>query len=382
MYKRLKSIHSVRLYTLGIGCLIASLLYQTDINHMGTKIALGSMFLVVLGTIININNSRCKKSATFISLVVLFVLTSLISTLYNGTSPHYLNRYIAFFITYVFICNFKISIYENEILKDIFSIAMSIYAVLTSYSYIYNPITTNYIHSDVELFGTLMDPNYISIPFVAAANLCTSRIIEKKDIIINIVMLIINLLAILCAASRGAVVAMIISIVLHFCLSKKISVSKIIFIGFIILIIQYIFLPIVKVSFGEQFIRMSEFGIEDDSGRFELWNKAIELFISFPILGIGLGGMVDAAGHAAHNTYVQVLTETGIFGFILFTILVYKMLKRVFVIDKQLFIMFAGYLVQIFFVDALGDRLLWIMFIWIAVITKNKENLETKEQRL
>lgn len=371
---RFKQISQIHLYTFGIGCFIASLLYQTDVNQMGTKVALASLFIIVFGALLNINKGKSGKSATLVGLIIAFVLISLLSSFLNRTSPHYLSRYLAFSVTYILICKFQISSFENDFLKDIFSVAMSVYAILTSYSYIYNPITTNYIHSDVLLFGTLMDPNYVSIPFVAAANLCLYRIFERKDLVMNIAMLIVNLLALLCAASRGAVVALLISIILHFLLAKKLNVSKLITIGIIMLILYYLVLPVVLGSFGEQFNRMSDFGFEDDNGRFELWGNAFELFLSKPLLGIGLGGMVDTMGHASHNTYMQVLTETGLLGFVLFLSLILKMLKRAYLLDKTLFIMFVGYLFQIFFVDALGDRLLWLMFIWVAVLGKPGSN--------
>ena len=372
--KKIKLLKHIHLYTLGIGCFISCLLFQTDVNQMGTKIALLSLGIIVIGTLLNINNPKNRKSPTFILTISLFFLFSLFSTFVNNTNVHYLLRYIAFFTTYLFICSFRISDIENEFLKDVFSIAMSVYAALTAYSYIYNPVTTNYIHSDVALFGTLMDPNYVSIPFVATVNLCFANVVARKNVSINIIMLFINLLAILCAASRGAVVALIISLLLNLWIIQKLSYKKILLTIFTILFISYLILPFIFSSFGEQFTRMSEFGIEDNNGRFELWGKAFELFLSSPILGVGLGGMVETMGHASHNTYFQVFTETGLVGFIFFTMLVIKMLRRSFEMDKTICIMFIGYLIQIFFVDALGDRLLWLMFIWISILSFPYEN--------
>jgi O-antigen ligase len=56
----------------------------------------------------------------------------------------------------------------------------------------------------------------------------------------------------------------------------------------------------------------------DIGGRVDLWERAILEFSQHPITGIG-GGVLDSAiGSAAHNTFVSVLAETGVVGFVIF----------------------------------------------------------------
>lgn len=72
----------------------------------------------------------------------------------------------------------------------------------------------------------------------------------------------------------------------------------------------------------EQYTDSGEF----DSGRSSLWNKAIELYKSNPIFGIGPGKFVTVSrtGTDVHNMYIQCLCEYGLLGMILFcTPLVY-----------------------------------------------------------
>lgn len=70
-------------------------------------------------------------------------------------------------------------------------------------------------------------------------------------------------------------------------------------------------------------------GFESD-GRFALWSAAWELWKSSPIFGIGMGQFVESAaafidrasvGVIAHNTYLSMLAETGLIGFVLFMLI-------------------------------------------------------------
>lgn len=361
------NVKNIRLYVLGLACFIGCLLYQTNENQMGTKLALASLAVLVIGALIRIKDISSINKTPNRTLVIAFGIISLLGTFLYSTTPQYFLRYIAFIAAFALVSKFNISSIENEFLKDVFSVAMTIYAGLTSYSFIFNPITTNYIHADVLLFGTQMDPNYVSIPFVAAANLCVSRLIRNKGLVLNTVMLSVNLLAILCAASRGAMVALGVSLIIHFSINTKRSKMQVLVFLIIAIVFYKLLLPVIIGNFGEQFSRMTEFGADDDNGRWELWGKAFSLLLDYPLLGCGLGGMVVHYGHASHNTFIQVLCETGVLGFFLFVFMIFGMLKKSYFYDKELFVLFLGYLMQIVFVDALADRLLWLLLMWISL---------------
>jgi O-antigen ligase len=56
----------------------------------------------------------------------------------------------------------------------------------------------------------------------------------------------------------------------------------------------------------------------DIGGRVELWRQAIMVFASHPVGGLGSGTLETFIGTAAHNTFISVLAETGLVGFVLF----------------------------------------------------------------
>lgn len=365
----IKAIKNVRLYVLGLSCFIACLLYQTNVGNRGTIFALISIAVIIGGAVFR-NNNLARYLTRFQLYVYFFFFFSILSTILNSTHIHYLPRYIAFFVAFIFFSHCRLSNFENEFLKDAYCISMSVYAGLAAYSYIVHPVTTNYIHASVSLFGTKMDPNYLCIPFVAAISLCVSRLFRGEKTLGSVLVLLINAFAILLAASRGAMVAVVATIVLQILLNvKSVNFSRYILIGVGALLLLVLLYPFLNTNFHDQIVRLTEFGVEDDNGRFDLWTAAWQHFLDSPIFGIGLGGMFLSVGHASHNTVVQVICETGIFGFICFCLVVVRGLKYSYKIDKDLFFMFAVFLVQCLFVDAVADRMMWLLLMWVSALS-------------
>jgi len=81
---------------------------------------------------------------------------------------------------------------------------------------------------------------------------------------------------------------------------------------------------------------------EDTFGlRINLWRSGWEMWLDHPVRGVGIGMYIKNMGpysHSlpgpsrwnavAHNTYIQVLSETGIVGFVLFMLMFYTTLKN------------------------------------------------------
>ena len=56
---------------------------------------------------------------------------------------------------------------------------------------------------------------------------------------------------------------------------------------------------------------------ESANGRLEAWYAGIQMMLSNPITGIGMGNFADYHGLTAHNSYILILGELGIFGYTL-----------------------------------------------------------------
>jgi O-antigen ligase len=67
----------------------------------------------------------------------------------------------------------------------------------------------------------------------------------------------------------------------------------------------------------------SSIAARDLGGRVDLWYGGTALFIKHPLLGVGSGAFDKAneIGSVAHNTFLSVLAELGIIGFLLFFVI-------------------------------------------------------------
>lgn len=82
-----------------------------------------------------------------------------------------------------------------------------------------------------------------------------------------------------------------------------------------------------------------DYNMSDEWGRKELWKRGIIVFLHHPLTGVGAENFSEAIGamrseeglipkwQPSHNAFVQVLTETGIFGFSAFVLLIVACLK-------------------------------------------------------
>jgi O-antigen ligase len=57
---------------------------------------------------------------------------------------------------------------------------------------------------------------------------------------------------------------------------------------------------------------------QDVGGRFNLWKGTIALFLEHPFFGSGAGAISTVIGTWAHQTFLSILAETGLVGFLLF----------------------------------------------------------------
>ena len=106
-----------------------------------------------------------------------------------------------------------------------------------------------------------------------------------------------------------------------------------------------------------------------DIDRFRAQKSVINLIKEFPLFGIGIGNYNDIVNYAAHNSYVRILGETGVIGFLFFMlVLVFILYDRFRTlrgnngnIAAVLYSSLMGILVESFFVDTLHWRFLWII---------------------
>jgi len=89
---------------------------------------------------------------------------------------------------------------------------------------------------------------------------------------------------------------------------------------------------------SERFYSIFNLSEGSNLGRLEMWQKAWLLFKERPFFGVGLGNyalyLVSDIGYrnpiTAHNLYLEILSETGVFGLLIWLVLFFGLIKNLF----------------------------------------------------
>ena len=159
-----------------------------------------------------------------------------------------------------------------------------------------------YIHRAIW-YGTFNDPNDLGLAMVIPIPFLIDRLLNRK-FLVALLCLPLLLYGLYLTNSRGAMLALMISIfiysVLRFQSTKGIALG--------------LALAALIVLYGPS--RVSKITTDDGSsqGRVESWYEGFQMFKSNPLFGTGQGTYTEYSDRAAHNSYVLVLGEEGVVG--------------------------------------------------------------------
>ncbi|MCG3148420.1 MAG: hypothetical protein PCFJNLEI_01863 [Verrucomicrobiae bacterium] len=180
-------------------------------------------------------------------------------------------------------------------------------------------------------FGIFEDPNDLCLIFIMAVPLFYAELRSKDSPLFRMLAMVgipVVSYGVFCTNSRGGYLG-IFAMVIAFLMSRTKGFKRWFLLGFSIFFLTT-FAP-------------SRFaaGIVGQSDRAILWGQGIAAWKTHPIFGVGFGdfGSYSNERKAAHNTYVHVLTETGVVGYLPFFLLVYfcfVILKRAMALGFQL----------------------------------------------
>lgn len=178
--------------------------------------------------------------------------------------------------------------------------------------------------------------NYLAAVLPIVLVLASSRFRSRSVRFLSAIALVPLFLVFFANATKGAWFGFFISLLFVLFLHKD---KRIIFFVPALLFVVFVFLsPVFKIHIKEQFSSTNLSMVH----RFSLWQTGWNMFMARPIFGHGLGTymsnynayrVVDPtiAGSGgiwyAHNSYLQMLAETGIFGLCAFVYLVFSSLK-------------------------------------------------------
>lgn len=202
--------------------------------------------------------------------------------------------------------------------------------------------------------------------------------------------LTLSLAGIMLSLSRGGLIALAVAMLIGVVVSGRWRPRVAVLAGVVVSAAFFYFALFASLPARE---RVTELG--GGTGRVDLWTVGWRMVEDKPIGGVGVGNFRDSSIHyllrpgvierddfivsspkVAHNTYLQILAETGIVGLLLFLAILGLSLGSVLVaaraferaqdvqmeiISRALFAGLAGYLVAIFFISEMYSKVMWLL---------------------
>ncbi|MCA1032035.1 O-antigen ligase family protein [Bacillus timonensis] len=223
-----------------------------------------------------------------------------------------------------------------------------------------------------RLIGTLEDPNL----YIFYCTIFIFYYLSNLSSALNKLGLFLCALTCVLTFSRGGLAALVIVFLIYIFMDIKriksalISVISIGFIGYL-LILTFQFDVIEMLS-----DRIKDFKQDGGSGRFDLWSTAFSYFLEHPLFGIGAFNFSDyyltnfGKKLYVHNTYLEILTESGLAGFSFFSIfllLLFRFLIRSRMHNKQpfLFLTFLALGIQMLSLSLIINEM---FFMYLALV--------------
>lgn len=261
-------------------------------------------------------------------------------------------------------------------------------AIKLNFSFFGNNITSYGLLIDrgtPRLIGTIIDPN-IFVLFNSLFFFYYLNRMKKFGLFLSSLTLILSF-------SRGGIIAILFAFVIGIFISKgKVLLRNILLItvlGVIIFITLNSLFNIDLINvLSERFTAMS---FDQGSGRLNIWSNGLFLFSENPIFGIGIYNfqqynmMFFNDYHYLHNTYLEVLVESGVIGFTLyflvFIILLYKLYKLQKVMPESRFL-FTTLLSIIVIMSTLSLIINEFIFLFLALCIRYLNELKKGESNV
>jgi O-antigen ligase len=278
---------------------------------------------------------KIRKPTTYHLLVILFMLWNFASLIWTVALTETLQEILTYVQLIILIW----------IIWDLYTSIESVYRAMNAFIFgayvaIFATIN-NYIHGhEIEVYsggryagvGNAVDLALIlTIGLPIAWYLAISSHQSKKLLIkiINFAYIPLALFSILLTGTRMAIFAVIPAVV--YVLSTFNRAKPILKITSVVAVIGSMFIvePLIPRSTLDRLqTAFSSISAGDLGGRIPLWQQSLAYFSASPIIGIGSGALNSSImlGTVAHNTFISVLTELGIFGFILFIFILFYVL--------------------------------------------------------
>ncbi|MFH1642287.1 MAG: O-antigen ligase family protein [Nanoarchaeota archaeon] len=277
-----------------------------------------------------INNSSEKDNSIMICPILFLIIINsigmIISSVNRGLSINFNNVYFLDWKNYIFlpiICLLTFKNLTNYKTLKMFTFFLIVGILGVSYSYFRASEGINFSHFSYDMRNKMtglfvyLGPNhygafYAHFVFVIMGIFLFEKSTVRK--IIFLIIIIVTLYSLTITFSRGAYLA----VIAGFLFLGVVKEKKLLFLLIIFIIFWKSFVPYAVV----ERIEMTRDGtgqLEDSANeRVKLWEIALNMFRSSPIIGNGFNSFQALGFTDTHNYYLKMLAELGIIGLINF----------------------------------------------------------------
>lgn len=360
------------------------------------------MIVTAILGLLYLKRLRFYKMLNFEIILIIFVLYHSLTAIgfeYPNYSIRFIILYIIIFIYYCIVRGAinNIPIYRIEKLISISgfiamgaSLAYYLLGIISS-NMIFRGNELNYYgllidRSVPRLTGTIStDPNI----FVYYATLYFFYTITHLESKYNKLGFTLSSILIFLTFSRGGLISIFLGLFLLLITKKKLNLRLKPFLIITLIILMFMFFGKESEYVQYSIMRFQNLTIDGGSGRIYLWGNALKIFFDNP-LGIGINSVIPynlkyfGSGNYVHNTFIEVLLETGIIGFamfILFWLLIIISSIKIMKIrneSKYLFLTLVAMMLQMNFLSILYFDIFYFTIILVSKYINSYE-YETKQ---
>jgi O-antigen ligase len=273
-----------------------------------------------------LSEGRFRKPHIFHAFVLLFFLWNTFGYLWSLD----INRTVDRIITYVQIFILMLILWElyqepADLIAGLQAYILGAYVSITStiINYLHGTVAVNY---EVRYSATGVNAVDLSLILLLGLPLAWHlfvRVDQKKNPILKIINISYIPLAIFTTFLTGSRTSLfaIVPAVIYILWPKRASFGRFVLSSIVLIVSIFVFRAVLPPMVIERLATAaSSVQSADLSGRVTLWRETIDFFTEHPFFGSGSGTLFTSIGIGSdsHNTFLSVLAETGLVGFILF----------------------------------------------------------------
>jgi len=298
---------------------------SVSIKAIGSLSRLIGLIVAGFWFITIIIEGRFRKPHLFHALVLIFILWNMASYMWSMDLDRTIQRistYGQIFILMIIIWEFYLK--PSDLIAGLQAYVLGSFVLIGS-------LISNYLNGikidqwEVRYSATGVNAVDLSLLLLLGIPLAWKLFLlvdtKKNRIlkILNISYIPLAIFSIFLTGSRTSLFAIVPSII-YILWPKRLAIGR----SILILILLVISLLVIQALLpsevsGRLATASSSIGSADIGGRVYLWNQAINIFLNNPLIGSGSGALSTIIGTEAHQSFLSILAETGLIGFLLFT---------------------------------------------------------------